>query len=156
MRAKGFRLLQWNRNVRMDVQDRNLLDPVKSRDPAYIRHCIEEKMRGTSVTVVLIGSRTHTSEWVDYEIRRSIEDGKGLLGIRLKGAETAPLPARLADSGAKVMQWAPDSFEPEIERAARAADVGRRSAASLAEDGSTLSQRGGFAGGGASCARPHT
>lgn len=40
-------------------------------------------MTQTSVTVVLIGAETANRMWVDYEIRRSIELGKGLLGIRI-------------------------------------------------------------------------
>jgi hypothetical protein len=38
-------------------------------------------MSGSSVTVVLIGSKTCKSKWVKYEIEKSIELGKGLLEI---------------------------------------------------------------------------
>ncbi len=38
-------------------------------------------MRGTSVTCVLIGSKTANSRWVRYEIKESIRTGNGLLGI---------------------------------------------------------------------------
>lgn len=38
-------------------------------------------MKGTSVTCILIGSKTDESKWVKYEIEKSIEKKNGLLGI---------------------------------------------------------------------------
>lgn len=42
---------------------------------------IDKQLKGTSVTVVLVGSKTCSSRWVKYEIKKSIEIGNGLLGI---------------------------------------------------------------------------
>ena len=46
-----------------------------------IRNWIDEQLEGTSVTVVLVGEKTCDSRWIKYEIEKSIENGKGLLGI---------------------------------------------------------------------------
>lgn len=46
-----------------------------------IRNWIEQQLAGTSVTVVLYGAETHSREWVNYEIERSYQLGKGLLAI---------------------------------------------------------------------------
>jgi hypothetical protein len=46
-----------------------------------VRKWIEEQLHGTSVTVVLIGEHTSEREYVLYEIQRSHELHKGLLGI---------------------------------------------------------------------------
>jgi len=46
-----------------------------------IRNWIDEQLEGTSVTVVLVGEKTCNSRWIKYEIEKSIEEGKGLLGI---------------------------------------------------------------------------
>ncbi len=46
-----------------------------------IRNWIDEQLEGTSVTVVLVGEKTCSSRWIKYEIEKSIEDRKGLLGI---------------------------------------------------------------------------
>jgi len=94
------------------------LSPVESEDPQYIRSKIREQLDGTSVTVVLIGKHTSESDWVDYEIRASLERGNGVLGIRLKGAENVDVPPALVEAGAKVIDWTPDTFADEIERAA--------------------------------------
>ncbi len=52
----------------------------KQGDPA-IQRWIDNQLKGTSVTVVLVGSKTCTSRWVKYEIEKSTYEGKGLLGI---------------------------------------------------------------------------
>jgi len=46
-----------------------------------IRNWIDGQLEGTSVTVVLVGEKTCNSRWIKYEIKKSIENGKDLLGI---------------------------------------------------------------------------
>jgi hypothetical protein len=46
-----------------------------------VKNWIDSQMKGTSVTAVLIGRETAGREWVEYEIDKSIRDGKGLIGI---------------------------------------------------------------------------
>ncbi len=46
-----------------------------------IKRWINEQMNGTSCTIVLIGSNTSIRKWIKYEIEKSWNDGKGLLGI---------------------------------------------------------------------------
>ena len=115
--AKGFNLLRWNRYVDFDFVGRHLLSPANSSDPTYIRRRIREEIHGTSTTVVLIGNKTSQSDWVDFEIKESLQRGSGVIGIRLKGAENAKVPPALEESGCKVIDWAPDTFEDEIEGA---------------------------------------
>jgi len=116
--AKGFNLLRWNPNVPVEFVGRHLLSPVESEDEQYIRSKIREQLDGTSVTVVLVGWHTVESEWVDFEIRESIDRGNGILGIHIKGTENAPIPLGLEESGVKVINWDPDAFADEIERSA--------------------------------------
>jgi len=51
----------------------------QGKDAIY--NWIDEQLKGTSVTVVLVGEKTCDSNYVEYEIKRSKEEGKGLLGI---------------------------------------------------------------------------
>jgi len=48
---------------------------------------IERQLKGTSVTVVLIGAETAQRDWVMHEIKRSYLQGKGLLGIYLNNVK---------------------------------------------------------------------
>ena len=81
----------------------------RNGDPA-IKNWIDKQLSGTSVTVVLIGKETASRRWVKYEIQKSIELGKGLLGVHISGIKdrdgntdtlgTNPLPA-----GYPVYKW---------------------------------------------------
>lgn len=48
-----------------------------------IRRWINDQLKYTSVTAVLIGAETSERDWVDYEIRQSWDKGNGLIGIRI-------------------------------------------------------------------------
>lgn len=54
---------------------------IKRTGNAAIKRWIDGQLRGTSVTVVLVGLDTCSSKWVRYEIDQSIARGNGLLGI---------------------------------------------------------------------------
>jgi hypothetical protein len=56
-------------------------EKLKKQGDTAVKNWIDRQLIGTSVTVVLVGEKTCYSRWVQYEIRKSKEDGKGLLGI---------------------------------------------------------------------------
>ena len=56
-------------------------EEVKRQGYQAIKNWIDDQLKGTSVTVVLVGEKTCSSKWVKYEIEKSIEIGNGLLGI---------------------------------------------------------------------------
>jgi hypothetical protein len=116
--AKGFNLLRWNKNVDVEFVGRHLLDPVKSKDSDYIRGEIKERIKGTSVTVIICGAHTNESEWVQKEIEWSLAKDlpNGLLAIKL--TNDAQVPEALVDCGADIIGWNPNDFADAIERAA--------------------------------------
>lgn len=116
--AEGFRLLRYNKNVDFDFIDKQLFERIDSSNPDYIRRCIREEMRDASVVAVLIGENTHASPWIQYEIEIAVEQGKGLVGIRLKDCEHAIVPPALEDAGARVVDWDPHKFQDAVNRAA--------------------------------------
>ena len=90
---------------------------IKSLDEAYVRRVIKsEYITPASVTVVLIGSRTADSDWVKWEIQESIREGKGILGIRLKGS-TGRVPDGVPSNA--IGGWEPENFAGWIEWAAQ-------------------------------------
>ena len=46
-----------------------------------IKLLVDNELIGASVTCVLIGSETYSRRWVRYEIMKSLEMKKGLLGV---------------------------------------------------------------------------
>lgn len=123
MKAKGFNLLSWAKNVDVDFVGRHLLDPVKSKDEQYIKSEINKQIKGTSVTVVLIGKDTKESEYQPYEIEQSLakEAPNGILGIRLNKSvdlpKNSPTGKLLHDAGAEIIDWETNKFGEAIERA---------------------------------------
>lgn len=61
--------------------DASLWEEAKKTGDTAIQRLIQDGLRNTSVTAVLIGSETATRRWVRYEIEQSLVQGKGLLGI---------------------------------------------------------------------------
>jgi len=54
---------------------------VKKKGDAAIERWIREQMKGTSVTVVLIGAKTSERKYVRYEIEHSWAKKNGLIGV---------------------------------------------------------------------------
>lgn len=76
---------------------------IDSGNPEYVMGQIRQKYLGdSSVTIVLLGSCTHSRRYVDWEIKSSLRRGlsmpNGLIGILLPSKQSAHLPARLADN----------------------------------------------------------
>lgn len=56
-------------------------ESIKRQGDQAVRNWIDAQLKGTSVTVVLVGKETASRRWVKYEIAKSLELGKGLIGI---------------------------------------------------------------------------
>jgi Thoeris protein ThsB, TIR-like domain len=63
--------------------DASLWEATKALGDTAVKRAIENGLRNTSVTVVLIGAATSTRNWVDYEILRSYERGNSVIGVRI-------------------------------------------------------------------------
>lgn len=61
---------------------------VRGGDSA-IKSWITSQMKGTSCTVVLIGSNTAGRKWIDHEIVETWSSGKALLGVYIHGLKDA-------------------------------------------------------------------
>ena len=66
---------------RSGFRDKAEYEQVKRTGDAAIEQWIRRQMHGCSVTCVLIGTDTHRSRWVKFEIAESIANGMGLLGV---------------------------------------------------------------------------
>ncbi len=56
-------------------------ESIKKGGEATIKQWINGQLTGKSCTIVLIGSQTASRKWIKYEIKKSWDDKKGLLGI---------------------------------------------------------------------------
>ena len=82
------------RNMNLTEHDAPLSDndweQVRRGGDAAIKRWIDRQMYGKSCLVLLIGAQTSQRRWVEYEICKAWNDGKGVLGIfihKLKNRE---------------------------------------------------------------------
>ena len=54
---------------------------IERRGDTAIKRWIDDQLHGRTCTVVLIGQKTSERKWIKYEIKRSWELNKGLVGI---------------------------------------------------------------------------
>lgn len=60
-------------------------EAVKRRGETAVKSWIDRQLEGTGVTVVLIGTYTSTRAYVNYEIKQSYRQRKGIVGIYIHG-----------------------------------------------------------------------
>lgn len=65
--------------------DGSLWEKAQTEGKARVKRLIDDGLSGSSVTCVLIGKETFQRHWIDYEIFRSIELGKGVFGVFING-----------------------------------------------------------------------
>ena len=80
-----FRAQAKNEHSELEFADYSIKTPFDSTNADYIARGITSKLKLVSVTVCLYGPTTHTSKWVDWELRKSIELGKPIMGVCLYG-----------------------------------------------------------------------
>lgn len=100
-----FRGQAKNKNTDLDFIDFSLRAPFNSENAEYIRMGIRERIRQSSVTVVLITESTHQSQWVDWETRESVRLGKGVIGVKLKDDPPVKIPDAIKEYGFRVVGW---------------------------------------------------
>lgn len=76
--------------------DASIWESARKTGPLALKRLINDALQNTSVTVVLIGSDTHSRRWVRYEIMRSMYKGNNMLGVHIncikgKDQRTKPL-----------------------------------------------------------------
>lgn len=79
---------------RAGFYDHSEYEEAKRKGDEEIKRLIRDRIRGTSVTVVLIGAQTADRPFVQYEIQQSIVNRNGLLGIHIHHLRT---PLSLSD-----------------------------------------------------------
>lgn len=72
-------------------KDASLWESVKNNGPR-IKKMIDDALVGTSVTVICISYGIRGRKWIDYEIKKSLERGNGLLGIQIHGVFDGAYP----------------------------------------------------------------
>jgi hypothetical protein len=58
-------------------------EKIKKQSDDAVEKWIDGQLNGTSVTVVLIGEKSDTRPYVQYEVRQSYKRGNGIIGVHI-------------------------------------------------------------------------
>lgn len=64
-------------------------ETVKKGGDSAIQKWIDDQLNGRSCSVILIGRETAKRKWIDYEIHKSWNEGKGVLGVYIHNLKDA-------------------------------------------------------------------
>jgi len=84
------------------VQD--LLKRWDTEDEAVIKQAITKNIKGTSRAIVFVGANTHKSYWVPQEVKMTLNAGKPVYAIRIRGVNGL-IPKCLSNNKITVHQW---------------------------------------------------
>src|SRR5438045_1858786 len=82
-----FRGQAGNDNLDLEFADYSIKEPFDSTNADYIARGITQQLRLVTLTACLFGPTTYTSHWVDWELRKSVELGKPIMGVCLYSGE---------------------------------------------------------------------
>lgn len=94
--------------------DKAEFEKVKKKGKKAIENWIDNQLKGTSVTVVLIGSKTLDRPYVQYEIRESIRRENAIIGVQIGSIKNRDGKTTTSQSQYKLIdgkQWFSDVVE---------------------------------------------
>jgi hypothetical protein len=100
-----------NDNTDIEFNDLSVKEPFDSQRGEYIRQKIRERINQSSTTVVYLSQDTAKSEWVRWEVDKSIELGKRVIATHSGDKPPGPAPNFVEKHNIKVVPWSQLSDE---------------------------------------------
>lgn len=94
-----------NENSDIEFNDYSVREPYDSERAEYIRQKITERIERASVTVVYLSASTSQSEWVKWEMEKSLELGKRVIAVHASDNPPANLPGWVSGQRIPVVAW---------------------------------------------------
>jgi hypothetical protein len=94
-----------NEKSDIDFNDYSVREPYDSERAEYIRQKITERIERASVTVVYLSESTPQSEWVRWEVEKSLNLGKRVVAMHASDSPPSRLPAWVTANKITVVAW---------------------------------------------------
>jgi len=78
-----FRGQAKNQNCDLEFADYSIKEPFDSTNASYIASGVTNQLKLSSLTICLYEPTTYTSKWVDWELRKTLELRKPIMGVCL-------------------------------------------------------------------------
>lgn len=95
------------KNEKSDIEfnDYSVREPYDSERAEYIRQKITERIERASVTVVYLSESTPQSEWVKWEVEKSLSLGKRVVAMYASDKPPSQLPAWVSEKKIGLVAW---------------------------------------------------
>lgn len=95
------------KNEKSDIEfnDYSVREPYDSERAEYIRQKITERIERASVTVVYLSESTPQSEWVKWEVEKSLSLGKRVVAMYASDKPPHQLPAWVSEKKISLVPW---------------------------------------------------
>ena len=107
-------LVAWDKNSEFDfsLNDQSADVSIQSTDAAAIKRAISAKINAATYFLCIVGAKTSSSKWVEWEINKAKKLNKRLVAVKISSTNTTP--ADLLGAGAT---WAMSFTFSEIKKA---------------------------------------
>jgi hypothetical protein len=95
-----------NDNSDLEFNDHSVREPYDSERADYIRQKISERISRCSVTVVYLSDSTSQSQWVQWEVEKSLELRKRVIATHKGETPGTPVPDWITSNKIPVVPWA--------------------------------------------------
>lgn len=103
-----------NDSNELEFSDYSVKTPFDSEDAQYIQRKITEKIEKSSVTMVYLSEKSMNSDWVKWEIEKSISMGKGVIAVYKGDSAPANLPSHISDNVSSIVPWKHDAISKAV------------------------------------------
>jgi hypothetical protein len=97
-------------------QDWSVKEPYNSERADYIKARIRERIRRASIVVVLLTEESAHSDWVDWEAREGLRQGKKVIGMHPQATPPDSLPPSFTEHGLQVIAWSHEALLRALEQ----------------------------------------
>ena len=81
---------------------------------AVLKRLLRMKISWASTVVVLVGEKTHSRPWVNWEIDQANAQGKAIVGVFEQGGKDADIPKSLEKYASAIVSWNASSIQRAI------------------------------------------
>jgi hypothetical protein len=103
-----------NSSIRAKPANQDRIDKGLVSEKA-IQRLLRMKISWASTVVVLIGEKTHTRPWVNWEIDQANAQGKRIVGVFEQGGKNYDVPASLEKYASAIVGWNSDSIKDAVD-----------------------------------------
>jgi hypothetical protein len=89
--------------------------PNDAKNTEYIKKLLTSGIKWAGTTIILIGPKTHTRPWINWEIKQSLKQGNRIIGVFINGASDSDIPENFEKYGDALVGWISEKIIDAIE-----------------------------------------